>query len=222
MTTPNYSALETAPPAPGSTVQPNQYEFGPRVDNPWLPLWAGTRMEYVDHTGSGTRTETVTVTRDTKLVNGVVTTVVLTRTREHGRLLATGVGYYAQDIDGNVWLFGRTGHARGGARIPGTWLAGPQGAKPVIVMPAVPRRGSTYGGDEPTGWWATEPVSGRSEVVRIGKSVHVPYGPAGPVLETVRLGSASARTYYAKGVGPVLADIPGGSRWELVRTQVFD
>jgi hypothetical protein len=222
ITTPNYSALETASPAPGATEQPNPYEFGPRIDNPWFPLWPGTRMQYVDHAGSASRTETVTVTRDTKMVSGVPTTVVRTQTRAHGRLLASGVGYYAQDIDGNVWLFGREGHASGGVRMPGTWLAGPHNVKPVIVMPAVPRPGSTYGGGEPTGWWATEPATGRSKVVSIGRSGQVPYGRARPVLQAVRVGDSSSRTYYAKGVGPVLAHIPGGSRWELVQTKAFD
>ena len=204
-------SLDTAPPAPDSTVRPNPYEFGARIDNPWFPLWAGTRMRYLEHTPQGTRTELVTVTRRTRMITGVITTVVRSRTTSGGKAVQAGKAYYAQDVDGNVWLFGRDGTGAPAA----SWTAGVDDAKPVIVMPARPRKGSSYGGAEPAGW---APVTGRSTIVGVGASASV---LAGRYRDLVVSTSGSTRSYYAKGVGLVLAESPQG-RTELVKTTLFD
>lgn len=201
-------SLDTASPAPGSTVRPNPYEFGARIDNPWFPLWAGTRMRYLQQTPQGTRTELVTVTRRTRMITGVITTVVRSVTTSGGKAVQAGKAYYAQDLDGNVWLFGRD-------QSGGSWTAGVDGAKPVIVMPSRPRKGSSYGGAEPAGWG---PVTGRSTVVGVGASASV---PAGRYRDLVVATSGSTRSYYAKGVGLVRAESPQG-RTELVKTTLFD
>lgn len=204
-------SLDTASPAPGSSTRPNPYEFGARIDNPWFPLWPGTRMRYLEHRTNGTLTESVTVTRRTRMVTGVITTVVRTRTTSGGKVLQSGKAYYAQDVDGNVWLFGRD--ASGAA--PASWLAGADGAKPVVVMPSRPRKGSSYDAAEPAGW---EPVPGRARVVAVGASASV---PAGRYTDLMVSSSGRTRSYYAKGVGLVLAESPQG-RTELVKTSLFD
>ncbi|HEU5043164.1 MAG TPA: hypothetical protein VFT75_03400 [Nocardioidaceae bacterium] len=203
-------SLDTASPAPGSTVQPNRYEFGARIDNPWFPLWPGTRMRYVEHRPGGTATEVVTVTRRTRMVSGVVTTVVHTTTRAGGTV-QSGTAFYAQDIDGNVWLFGRD--PSGAAQA--SWMSGQDGAKPLVVMPARPQKGSSYGGAEAAGWAA---VTGRATVVAEGATAHVPAGRYTDLLVST---SGQTRSYYAKGTGLVLAQSPRG-RTELVKTTLFD
>lgn len=204
-------SLDTAPPAPGSTVQPNRYEFGARIDNPWFPLWPGTRLRYLEHRPGGTATEVVTVTRRTRMVTGVITTVVHTRTTSGGKVLQSGRAFYAQDIDGDVWLFGRDVSGAGQT----SWRAGVDGARPVVVMPARPRKGSSYGGAEPAGW---APVTGRATVAAVDASAHVPAGRYTHLLVST---SGRTRSYYAKGVGLVLAESPQG-RAELVKTSLFD
>ena len=199
-------SLETASPAPGSTTRPNPYEFGARIDHPGFPLWPGTRMRYLEHRTSGTVTESVTVTRRTRMVTGVITTVVRTRTTSGGKVRQSGKAYYAQDVDGNVWLFGRDASGAASA----SWLAGADGAKPVVVMPSRPRKGSSYDG--------AEPAAGRATVLAVGASASV---PAGRYTDLLVAGSGRTRSYYAKGVGLVLAEGPQG-RNELVKTSLFD
>ncbi len=221
VTPPDYS-LETAPPAPGSGQHPNQYEFGtPRVSNPWLPLEPGTRMRYVDRTARGTATEMVTVTRRTRVIAAVTTIVVRTTTSANGSPRQSGKGYFAQDVDGNVWLFGRQAESTSGAVLPGGWLAGTHGARPVVVMPATPHPGATYGAGEPAGWVRAGAGTGPAKVLRIGWVHQVPHGRSSRVLQVVRLDEPGARSYYAKGVGLALSQT-GHARLELAKVTLFD
>lgn len=221
VTSPDYS-LDTASPAPGSTRTPNPYEFGARIDNPWLPLWPGTRMRYVGRGRRAGTSETVTVTRDTRMVTGVVTTVVRTTTRAGHRPGSWAQAYYAQDIDGNVWLFGRDRRSPAGAPLPGSWLAGAHGATPVVVMPALPRPGATYDGGDPAAVGAGPAARRRETVLRIGRRP-LPAAHRAPVLESVgpRPRRPTTHSYYAKGVGLVRFRTPRAG-WELVRTTLFD
>jgi hypothetical protein len=105
-------------------------DFVTRVDNPWLPLAPGSRLEY-DLTGAaGSGRRTVTVEEETHDVGGVATTPV--RTDQPGSSSYTD--YFAQDRAGSVWWFGREGE----------WQAGVEGAQAGLAMPATPRIGDGF------------------------------------------------------------------------------
>jgi len=94
----------------------------------------------------------------------------------------------------------------------------------VVVMPAVPRPGSTYHGGDPAALGTGRGAAPRETVLRIGR---LPLSEAhrAPVLQSAAGPApqrrAGPRSYYAKGVGLVRLRTPRGG-WDLVRTSIFD
>src|SRR5580765_2672143 len=80
--------------------------FVVRVDHPWFPLVPGTVFAFAGRSDEGSTTDTVEVTRETKTILGVVTTVVHDRVSAGGRRVEDTFDWYAQDRAGNVWYFG--------------------------------------------------------------------------------------------------------------------
>src|SRR5687767_10133982 len=58
------------------TVDLDPADFTTRIDNPYWPMTPGTRWRYVEREGGEKQTVTVTVTRRTKLIEGVRARVV--------------------------------------------------------------------------------------------------------------------------------------------------
>jgi hypothetical protein len=118
----------------------NPSNFSAHVDNPWLLLKPGTTFVYTGvKDGKATR-DVVTVTRRTKLVEGVPCVVVHDELFEQGRLEERTNDWYSQDRQGNVWYFGEATaeldvHGKVTSR-EGSWQAGVNGAKPGIFIPA--------------------------------------------------------------------------------------
>lgn len=110
------------------TPSPDPDDFVADVDNPWFTLRPGssTSWEVVD--ARGRHRVDVTVER-ARSIAGVPVTARIT-TGGEGEV----VDYYAQDVDGNVWWFGRKGE----------WVAGTAGAEAGLAMPATPRVGDGY------------------------------------------------------------------------------
>src|SRR5262249_54560402 len=159
---------------------------------------------------------------DTKMIQGVRTTVV------HDVLFINGVraedtfDWYAQDTAGNVCYFGedtKEYDATGNNVISteGSWQAGKNGAESGVVMLANPQPGDSY---------AQEHASGVAEdqaaVLSLTKSIRVPYGSFKNVLltrETTPLGPSDiGDKYYAPNVGLIseVARKGGKERFELV------
>jgi hypothetical protein len=168
------------------TPSPDPADFVAGIDNPYLPLAAGSEWVYE----SETLTATVTVDGDTREIAGVAATEVTTVV-ERRRTMETTTRYFAQDRAGNVWSFGAD-----------EWQAGVAGAQAGLVMPASPRVGDGFLQHRAAGV-----AEDRSVVLDVAVNVSVPYdswttaieirettGPE-PELETVR--------YYAPGVGLV-------------------
>lgn len=128
-----------------SSVAPR---FSATVDNPWFPLTPGTvAVSYGIKDGRKAR-DVVTVTHQTVTIAGAPCRVIHDRTTVGGRLVERTTDYYTQDAAGAVWYFGertaeldRNGHI---TSTEGSWLAGVDGAKPGIFMPATPRVGRAY------------------------------------------------------------------------------
>ena len=168
------------------TPSPDPADFVPVIDNPFLPLVAGSVWAYE----SDLLAETVTVTDDTTEIAGVATTEVTTAV-ERGRQTSSSSRYFAQDRDGNVWSFGAD-----------DWQAGVDGAEAGLVMPATPRVGDGF-----VQQYAAGVAEDRSEVLDVAASVSTPYDSwtdAVEVRETSALDPAREELrYYAPGVGLV-------------------
>ena len=81
--------------------------FVTTVDNPYYPLPVGRVMVYQGTRDGVAQTDTVTVTRDTKVIEGVRAVVVRdVATDSHHRTLEATLDWFAQDKQGNVWYLG--------------------------------------------------------------------------------------------------------------------
>jgi hypothetical protein len=141
-------ALMVAAAAYSSTSSPlDPHGFSARIDNPWFPLKPGTRYVYTGIKDGKPSRDLVVVTHRVRTIQGVPCVAVQDRLWVEGKLHERTTDWYSQDEKGNVWYFGertaeldRNGHV---TTTEGTWLAGVDGAKPGIYMPAHPHVGQT-------------------------------------------------------------------------------
>lgn len=121
--------------------------------NPYWPLVPRTQWIYAD-AASGQQI-TVTVTEKTKLIEGVTCIVVNDVVRVNGELIEDTDDWIAQDLQGNVWYCGE--EVKDYATFPddqpanpelveiaGSFKVGRDGAKPGILMYAMPIVGQVY------------------------------------------------------------------------------
>ena len=156
--------------------------FGARpVDNKYYPLPLGRVLVYRGTRDGQTQTDTVTVTRQTKIIDGVTAVVVADKAEHDGTPLEETLDYFAQDRAGTVWYLGedtKSFDPDGTVDTSGSWTAGVNGATPGVIMLADPRVPCGYrqeflrGEAEDTAW-----IIGR------GATVTVPYGT---LKDTVR------------------------------------
>ena len=199
---------------------PPASQFSTRIDNPWMPMPAGTSWRFVGHTAGGTERTVVTVLPITKVVDGVRTLVVHDVTRSgRGRLLEDTYDWFAQDRSGNVWYFGENTKSYGGGTVShaGSWRAGRHGAHAGIVMKAHPRVGDAYRQEYRNGV-----AEDQARVLSRSARADVPYGSLRGLLKTKDFSrlepSGDEVKYYAKGVGVVLENaLSEKDRNELVR-----
>jgi len=196
-------------------------DFVDVIDNPYLPLVPGTTFTYQAEMEDGVEVNEVQVTDETKVILGVVCTVVCDRVWADGVLTEGTYDWYAQDEDGNVWYFGEDTkeYDESGNVISteGSWEAGVDGAKPGIVMEANPQPGDSYRQE-----YYEDVAEDMAKVLRLNASVSVPYGEFEDCLKTKEWTPLDRgvveHKYYAWGVGLVLVtELKGKSvRVELV------
>jgi RTX calcium-binding nonapeptide repeat (4 copies) len=201
--------------------RPDASQFTTEIDNPFLPFRPGTTFVY-ENPEEGEEI-TVSVTRETKVVDGVTCVVVHDTARVNGLVIEDTHDWYAQDARGNVWYFGEeTAEYEPGNPDPvsteGSWEAGVDGAKPGVVMLADPEIGIRYRQEfyegEAEDW---------AEVRSLDAETHVPYGSFRDVLATLDvnpLDPSREHKFYAEGVGNLLATDMEGGREALVRIEV--
>jgi hypothetical protein len=117
--------------------------FAPDVTNPLFPLPAGASWVYM---GGDERVE-VTVTADRRTILGISAVAVHDVATINGDIIEDTIDFYAQDLDGNVWYLGEdTAELENGVitSTEGSWIAGVDGAKPGILIPATPAVGVPY------------------------------------------------------------------------------
>ena len=206
---------------PADFVDPAQIG-GAVTPNPYFPLVAGTTRTY---SGAG-ETITVTVTAQTKVIQGVTCRVVTDVVEVGGQVIEDTEDWFAQDVQGNVWYFGEIAQDFVNGElvsIEGSWKAGVDGAKAGIVMKAPPVVGETYRQEFSLG--NAEDVA---TVLSITATETSPFASCtGTCVQTKDFTpldpEAIENKYYAPGVGMILevaVDATGtpipGTRVELI------
>jgi hypothetical protein len=213
---PELAARVVAPPLPAPS------SFVSVIDNPFFPLIPGTTFLYRGESDEGVETNTVEVTHDTKVIEGITATVVHDRVYLDGVLIEDTFDWYAQDVQGNVWYLGEDScEIEGGVCVSaeGSWEAGVNGAEPGIIMWANPAalKGKAY---------QQEFLEGEAEdlakVLGLDATVSVPYGEFSGVLKTIEWSplepGVREQKFYYPGVGLLLELQPKGGqvRMELI------
>jgi hypothetical protein len=133
--------------APGAAASPpfRPSQFVRQVDNPWFPLKPGTTYVYRGVKDGQPSRDVVVVTHATRTILGVRATAVRDLLYLSGRLEERTADWYAQDRAGNVWYLGEaTAELDKRGRVTsreGSWVAGVNGARAGVYMPAAPAVG---------------------------------------------------------------------------------
>ena len=130
----------------GSGGPTTSTRFSARIDNPWFPLRPGTVYRYRGMKDGQPSREVLTVTHQTKTIQGVRCTVVRDLLYTRGRLHERTSDWYAQDAAGNVWYYGEaTAELDAAGKVTsteGSWQAGVSQStfQPFEVFGAAKRR----------------------------------------------------------------------------------
>jgi hypothetical protein len=192
-------------------------EWVATVTHPLFPLTPGTTLRYEDR-GTG-ETVVVEVLEDTRVVKGVLATVVRDRVYEDGELVEDTHDWFAQDRSGNVWYLGEQSQEIEAGDVvgtPGSWEWGADDALPGIVMWADP---AEAGDREYFQEYRPGIAEDRGRYVAFDRDVTVPAGRFRGCVVTedwnlLESGARERKTYCPR-VGLVLEE-SGGSRLELI------
>jgi hypothetical protein len=195
----------------GSSAEPPQalldeYErctFSTTGHNPFFVLEVGWRLVLADDEEQAI----ITVTDQTKMVDGVETRVVLEEESLHGEIAERSWNYFGHcEETGSVFYFGEEVdiYEDGAvARHEGEWLAGEDGAVAGIMMPGEPRVGVAHYQE-----FSPDNAMDHAEIVAVDETVTTPAGTftgAIKVKETTDLEPGDvAYKWYAPDVGVVV------------------
>ena len=192
-------------------------KFTDHITNRYLPLTPGTTHRYRGVRDGKPTIHIVSVTRQSRTVMGVRCVVVKDNVWQSQSLTERTTDWYAQDNVGNVWYFGeQTAELQNGVvtSTTGTWEAGVDRALPGIVMPAVPKVGSTFRQEYRPGV-----ALDIATILGVNGTVHVPAGTYRNSVITFDKNpldpSKKERKWYAAGVGFVHAELQGGGHTEV-------
>jgi len=198
-------------------IDPAQFVAG--GDNPYFPL-SPRSLYYRGASTDGIETLRIDVTRQTKTILGVRTTVVIETAALNGQTIEIAENWFAQDRDGNVWYFGeftqdfQNGSPSGTA---GSWEAGIHEARPGIIMKAHPMPGDTYFQE-----FAPGVAQDMASVISNTRTAEVLGRTFGNVLLTKEWTalepSSVEHKSYAPGIGLILEE-KGGARLELIEVR---
>lgn len=184
------------------------------VDNPLYPLTPGTKRIYRESGTEGDELNEITVTRDTKKVQGITAVVVHDVLNEpDGTPVEDTWDWYAQDKQGNVWYLGEAVQNFANGKPTdneGSWEAGVDGAYAGIIMPAQPTVGQVYRQEYYKGH-----AEDSAKVLALGEGVTIPFGTFTGAIKTedsTPLKPEVEQKYYAPGVGLVqVITVAGGT-----------
>jgi len=129
----------------GETYAPafDPAKFDNPVANLYFPLGPGTQWVFE----GGDEHVEVTVTDQTKVIDGIAAVVVTDQVFRNGELIEDTVDWYGTDDAGNVWYLGeQTAEYENGqvTTTAGSWETGVNGAQPGIIMLADAQVGDAY------------------------------------------------------------------------------
>lgn len=193
-----------------------------KIDNKYFSLKPGAIMIYngTDEEGKSMR-DTVTVTNDTKEIQGVTTRVVNDTVWVEGKLTETTNDWYAQDNKGNVWYMGEdtTDFTKKKNPKEGSWESGVKGARGGLIMQAEPKIGSTYDQE-----FAKNVAEDKATVLSFNNNVTVPYGSFSNVLKTKEFSALEPdvveQKYYAANVGDIKEKTLKGSKEGIALVEI--
>jgi hypothetical protein len=141
---------------------------------------------------------------------------------EDGKVIEDTEDWYAQDKWGGLWYLGEdtTEYDGGKSSTAGSWEAGVDGAQAGVLLPGEPEVGLAYRQE----YYAGE-AEDAGEILSLDERAEVPFGSFEDVLMTKDWTPLDPKIlehkFYAKGIGPVLAQtVSGGSdREELLSFQ---
>jgi len=194
--------------------------FVAAIDNPYYPLVPGTTFIYEGQTANGLEHNEVSVTHNTRVIDGVTCVEVSDTVKLNGELTEQTLDWFAQDKDGNVWYFGENSEELAGGLIVdigGSFAAGVDGAQAGIIMKAHPAVGDFYRQEFDLG-----NAEDLAEVLSLREAVTAPAGSFSNCLQTKETESldpsALENKYYAAGIGNLLTvDLVTGERLELLQ-----
>jgi hypothetical protein len=183
--------------------------------NLWQPLTPGLQSVARGYVNIGSRRlphiRVYTVTDVVKVIDGVRSVAVLDQDLDGGQITEQAIDFLSMDARGTVWYRGSYTEGYEGGRFLNAldgWLAGRQGAKAGILMPARPRVGTpSYYQQQVPGEEATT-----AQVVKTHQSKCVPFRCFKNVV--VILEGGEEYKYYAPGVGGIRTEprSSGGSQ----------
>ena len=194
--------------------------FIPQISNKFFTLTVGTTLVYESQLEDGVERTEFFVTGEKRLVMGVETTVVWDRVWLNEELIEDTKDWFAQDLQGNVWYFGEDSKELEDGKLvdtKGSWEAGIDGAKPGIIMKAVPQIGDSYRQEFYQG-----KAEDMAEISLLNETVSVPYGKFSGCLKIKEWNSLESDStefkYYCTEIGGVVLEtnLVGDERNELV------
>ena len=185
-----------------------------KIDNKYYPLKVGTIMSYngTDEDGKPVR-DIVTVTNDSRDVQGIPTRVVNDTVFVKGKLEETTNDWYAQDDKGNVWYMGEDTTDLTSKKNPheGSWESGVKEAKAGLIMLAEPKAGITYNQE-----FAKGVAEDKATVLSSDNNVTVPQNSYSNVIKTKEFSPLEPdvveQKYYAENVGDIKEKTVKGSQ----------
>ena len=204
-----------APIAAGETAaraqEPNPADFSHVITHPLFPLsLTGPKLFEGEETDPDTD-ETVELRlesrllAETKVVAGVTVAVLEERDFEDGELVEVALDYFAQHRDGTVYYFGEdVDNYEDGVVVnhDGSWLAGEDGAREGVIMPAQPVEGQTFQQERAPGV-----AEDQATVVSLDEAVTAPAGAYTGCMQTRDVNPLEPGVeefkWYCPGVGLV-------------------
>jgi hypothetical protein len=199
--------------------------FVSQITNPYFPLVPEKVFHYLNRMIDGEDTSyehiEVSVTTDTKIIEGVHCRVVHDVVKVEGEITEDTYDWYAQDKSGNVWYFGEHSKSwkdKNGWTTEGSWKAGTHNACTGIIMWADPQAhaGETYYQEFLQGI-----AEDQAQVINTNSTVSVPYGTFTNCVKTKEFTGLEPGVveykYYAAGVGMLKTVMTqGGNELEVL------
>src|SRR5262245_26245559 len=206
------AAASSAPSCPKPPSLPGQ--FVGQVNNPYLPLTPGTTLTYKGKLDGESATDVISVTNQTKVIQGVAVSVVHDQVIVKGDLVEDTFDWFAQDSTGNVWYFGEDTKELDHGRVTttqGSWEAGVDHARAGIFMPATPTVGQVFKQED-----AKNVAEDCTKIVDLGADIKTPYVTSNEALKTEEFSLLEPgvldNKFYVPGIGLVREQtVQGGS-----------